>query len=78
MRMEKGLALGAASYLTWLALDKKLNIAADVETVTRLLGLKFEFRRHWENGYNAALLWNDALARGGNKKCFVMLEDDGR
>jgi hypothetical protein len=76
--MEKGLAVGAATYLGWLALDKQLNLAADVETLTRLLGLKFEIKKHWENGYNTAMLWTDALNRGGNKKCLVMLEDDGK
>lgn len=76
--MEKGLALGAASYLAWLALDKQYNVSADLETVTRLLPLKFEIRKHWENGYNATALWTDALTRGGNKRCLVMIEDDGK
>ena len=76
--MEKGLALGAASYLAWLALDEKYNLSADVETVSRLLPLKFEIRKHWEGGYNATLYWNDAVAKGGDKKCLIMLEDDGR
>ena len=76
--MEKGLALGAASYLTWLGLDSKFNVAADIETVYRLLGLKFEIKKHWENGYNATLMWTDALQRGGDKKCLVMIEDDGK
>jgi len=76
--MEKGLALGAASYLGFLALDKQLNLVADVETVYRLLGLKFEIRKHWENGYNTTMMWDHRLAQGGDKKCFVMIEDDGR
>jgi hypothetical protein len=76
--MEKGLALGAASYLAWLALDKQLNLGADLETLTRLLGLKFEIKKHWENGYNSTMFWTDALNRGGDKKCLIMLEDDGK
>ena len=76
--MEKGLALGVASYLALKAVDSKLNLSSDIETAYRLVGLKREIRQHWENGFNATLLWNDALKRGGKKEALIMLEDDGR
>jgi len=76
--MEKGLALGAASYLTWLALDNQFNLSGDIETVYRLTGIKLEIAKHTKNGYNAAMFWDDALKRGGDKKSLVMIEEDGR
>lgn len=65
------------SYLAYRALDDKLNLSSDIESASRLLGLKSEINEHYAKGFNTTKMWYAALHRAPKKVAMVMLDDQG-